>query len=119
MSARTALLAGMLAVFVTAAGFPATVWLSDGSNPIDRVGSPDGLWRLELDAPTRWQKLISRSADFPATARIVDLRTGQAGRRSPAFELSGSGEIFWTADGAQIGSSALYNRESDEWWINQ
>ena len=105
---------GMAAVVIVAA-----VYLSGGSVPIARDSSPDGRWQLELDGPNRWQRLTGRGANMPATARLVEARTGQAGSRSPLFELSGTGEVFWEEGGVQIGSSATFDGADDTWAINQ
>jgi hypothetical protein len=92
-------------------------YLSAGEATVDRVTSPDGRFTLEFRSASRWQRWTHGGADMPGYVRLRE-RGGET-VSSPVFEMSGSGPVFWTKDGVQVGTSAIYHREQRRWSVDQ
>lgn len=89
----------------------------------DRRGSarrvspaPDRRGVVELYTPARWQAWRTRDFELPVVARYVEPDGTVIGSNSP-IELSGNGQRYWDADGVSIGSTAVYDRRTRRWSV--
>jgi hypothetical protein len=107
---------GVLLVMVALAALG--VYLTGGSVPYDfaRQRAPDGQGMLELATPARWQAWQARNFDMPAVARYIEADGTVVGPSAP-FELSGAGSTYWDAEGLSIGSTAVYDRRTRTWSV--
>lgn len=76
--------------------------------------SPDGRERLDFYNATHWQALWI-NADMPGFVRLVRVAGDETLGTSPPFEMSGSGEVTWDADGVHVGASANFDRRTGRW----
>lgn len=105
------------------AGAIAAAWLipyeRGGSTLIATQRSPDGREQVQLYSATRWQAMWQPNADLLGFATLSRVADGRTVATSSAFEMSGEGEVFWTKDGVQVGSSAVFDRATGRWSVQQ
>lgn len=94
-------------------------YLRGGSALLHVEASPDGLERLEVYQPTRWQRLLGGHHDHDDVyARLTRAADDKVLGTSPIFYLNGAGELSWTRDRVDIGVAASFDRRTRSWDVN-
>lgn len=115
MSRQRKRLALILVVLLSiSSGIALGVYLAGGATLSTSDQSPDGQERLDFYHATRWQALWI-NADSPGFVRLVRVAGDETLGTSPPFEMSGSGEVTWDADGVHVGASANFDRRTGRW----
>lgn len=79
--------------------------------------SPDGAERIDFYHPTRWQSWFHTDEDMPASVTLTRLAGEETLGASGVFNLAGGAEVFWDKATVQIGSSAVFDRDTGKWTI--
>ncbi len=92
------------------------LYLLGGSTLYARTAAPDGRGVVELYTPARWQAWRTRDFEMPVVARYIEPDGTVIASNAP-IELSGNGQLYWDADGVSIGSTAVYDRRTRTWSV--
>ncbi len=92
------------------------LYLLGGSTLYARTAAPDGRGVVELYTPARWQAWRTRDFEMPVVARYIE-PDGMVIASNAPIELSGNGQLYWDADGVSIGSTAVYDRRTRTWSV--
>lgn len=109
-------LAGVAVLLLGVAG---VVYGRGGAERFSVQRAPNGEEAVEFYTATRWQRWFGPSGDLVGTVALRRVSDNRLLARSGVFALSGDGEVFWSDDKVQVGTSAVYVRESGDWKILQ
>lgn len=99
---------------------PIGAQLGGGERLLYATPSPNGLERVEFYAPPRGRAWLAPDFDLAGTLRLVRVNDAESlSEDSAVVELSEAGEVYWSKDSVQLGTTAVLDRRTRRWDTTQ